>query len=108
MELMSGRSLLPLSKCLERSRPDLRAHRRVSHRCFYPCLFPTPTDSLVQLGQEEIQAPQLLKQLCKGNRASSVQEHHPLPSTINKEGQGMAHSGSFAIEGCRRLQATSP
>ncbi|RLV83757.1 hypothetical protein DV515_00016332 [Chloebia gouldiae] len=97
MELMSGRSLLPLSKCLERSRPSLRAHLEGSPLVLL----------LLPLSQEEIQAAQLLKQLCKGNRASSVQEHHPLPSTINKEGQDMAHSGSFAIKGCRRLQATS-
>lgn len=63
----------------------------VPHRCSHPCLSPTPTNSLVQLGQEDIQAPQLLKQLCKGNRASSVQEHHLLPSTTDKESQGTAH-----------------
>lgn len=69
----------------------LRAHLEGSHRCPHPCLPPTPTNSLVQLGQENIQAPQLLKQLCKGNRASSVQEHHPPPSMTNNEGQGIAH-----------------
>lgn len=76
MELISGRSLLPLSKCLEWERPGWGLTWRVPHGCLHhppPAPCPPSAHSLVQLRQEKVQAPQLLKQLCKCNGASSVQ-----------------------------------
>lgn len=40
MELMSGRSLLPLSKCLEWNRPGEGLTWRVPHRCSHPACLP--------------------------------------------------------------------
>lgn len=87
MELMSGRSLLPLSKCLQwepSSERGLTAHPRVLHvsppgPCtpWCPSHSPPRAHSLVQLCQEEVQAPQLLKQLCNSKGSSSAQAPAP-------------------------------
>lgn len=97
MELMSGRSLLPLSKCLEWERPSWGLTRRGPHRRLHPpspLPAPSPLTGTTPPGRGPgSAAPQTALQGQRGR--ISVGQRPPLPGTTDTVGGGTSHQGQF-------------
>ena len=112
MELMSGRSLLPLSKCLQWERPSWGLAWRVPHGCLHPprwCHPPTPCPltgtALPRKGPGSAALQTALQgqrgQLSAGNVPTARHDQHGVSGHVPP---GLV----LSLRGGRKLQATSP